>query len=254
MGSRAAIVMVTYRKIEYARLVLGNLLPCLDELADLYVFDNDSGTQMLALLGQVATLGGKRVWVTGCRKNIGKANAVNSIVAEKNLLEKYEKLVMMDQDIIFLPADLQLLLRCLEDISNPGMISMDYYPWNSPKPKNAVSRTVAGKSNQRYDLSVRPESDISKDIGFVAGGVFGLTAETVQTRLNGKIYTDTPYVYYGEDAVLDLTLLRQGTINGYLQGTQALHLPELDQPYQDWKNKMRMASNPSTQGYYELAP
>lgn len=244
-----AIVMVTYRKVEYARMVIGNICACMTPGMKLFVVDNNSGPEMLELLNTVAAWAKDRVEITGCRKNIGKANAVNLLVGMHNLLERYDRLVFMDPDIIFGAADLSALIECLGDVENPGMIAMDYYPWNSPKPKHGSRVFVPGRSGKTYGMTVHPSGD--QTAGFVAGGVFGVTAETVRSCLNGRIYPETPYVYFNEDAALDLELRRQGRRNGYLSGTEAVHLPELDLKYFDWKNKSRGLKDPPTVGYYD---
>lgn len=244
-----AIVMVTYRKVEYARMVIGNVCACMTPDMKLFVVDNHSGPEMLDLLNKVADRAEDRVEITGCGKNIGKANAVNSMVGMHSLLDRYDRLVFIDQDIIFRPSDLTALVECLADMENPGMIAMDYYPWNSPKPKQGGTVSVQGRSGKHYEMAVH--GNRGRTTAFVAGGVFGLTAETVRTCLNGRIYPETPYVYFNEDAVLDIELNRQGRLNGYLGGTAALHLPELDPKYFAWKNRMRGEKVPPTAGYYD---
>ena len=249
--SSTAIVAVTYRKVDYARIVLSNVYGCMDSGIKLFVVDNDSGPEMLDLLATLSALGKDRIDVTGCRKNIGKANAVNLLIEEKKLLDRFDHLVLMDQDIIFTAADLRLLLDCLKDIDTPGMISMDYYSWNSPKPPNGKSISVHGKSGKSYQFTVSSEDPSTRARGFVGGGVFGITSDTVKYCLNGRLYPDTPYIYYTEDTSLDLALARQGRVNGYLKGTLAIHLPELDQSYYAWKNTVRQMKEPPVEGYFE---
>ena len=110
-------------------------------------------------------------------------------------------------------------------------------------------KPFSGKSGKSYDINVRSTRPITS--GHVAGGVFGITSETAKTCLSGVIYPYFPYAYYGEDAALDVTLVQKGRINGYLQKTQAIHLPEIDRKYEEWKIKIRSSMKPPSAGYYD---
>ena len=101
-----------------------------------------------------------------------------------------------------------------------------------------------GLSLKVYPQEYRTE----KRQGMVAGGLFAIARTTVERLpwapyVYPVLYKDCePVVYWPEDAELDCVLTALGFTNGYLESssvTPAIHLPELDENYQRWKQETR---------------
>jgi hypothetical protein len=127
------------------------------------------------------------------------------------------------------------------------MVAAHFHPFNSAKP--------AGGSVVEFDGGLRlrtysPKDRLDNNLGKVAGGLFAISKSSVaKTKFAPYLYPiltrqddNRPIVYWAEDATLDVALTHEGLTNGYLEMpnlTPAIHLPELDEEYTQWKLKAR---------------
>lgn len=217
---------------------------------------------------------------TGKPRNIGKAMAMRHLVDIVNReMPDADCYVCMDDDVIVgrdqLDAITGIALR-----PQMGMIGPRFHSFNSTMiPEGTVvgldpcphchgrGRRLLGQCKvcrgsgvdpDGVQLRVYPAAD-RQFIGRIAGTLFAVAKSALQglpwgpTLYPQRLDQDNkPVVYWSEDAALDRALSEAGLIGGYLQGGDyepAIHLPDLDPDYLQWKVKARREA--PTRSYYE---
>jgi hypothetical protein len=206
--------------------------------------------------------------------NVGKALGMHHLID----ISKQHKLdidcyVCMDDDVITDRPHLDALAAAAMR-PGLGMIGAMFHPFNTTVPGDGTLQFLdpcrhcrgtgaspgagacaacqgSGKDPRGLCLRVYPrEERLLHNHGKVAGTLFAVARGTVE-RLPWAPYMypimynqqdGTPVVYWGEDATLDVTLTSMGFLNGYVESptlTPALHLPELNRTYQEWKMSAR---------------
>ena len=214
--------------------------------------------------------------------NVGKALGMQYLIdVVRESVPEASCYLCMDDDIIVDPLHMDALVSIAKR-PGFGMIAGRFHPFNSivpdggsvelidpcplcaldcSSPKISACPHCGGNRKDPNGLRLRtypPEDRTVRNIGKVAGGLFSISTAAIATLpWSPYLYpiltvkgTDRPVVYWTEDASLDAALTNAGLVNGYLDGLQhmpAIHLPEMDEQYTDWKRRAR--DTPPTKGF-----
>lgn len=241
-----------------------------------FVWDNGGAGDICAKYGVGCY--GMRDQLTHQAANLGKALAMRHLVdVVKQALPGADCYVCMDDDVIVDRPHLDALVAAARR-PGLGMIGPLFHPFNTVTPPDgsivsldpcptcggptsggdpahAASACVhcggSGKDPQGLLLRVYPAEDRTvKNLGKLAGTLFAVSKAAVG-KLQWAPYLypillresdKKPVVYWAEDAALDQALTVLGFTNGYLAMpglTPAIHLPELNADYMNWKLKAR---------------
>jgi hypothetical protein len=259
-------------------LTLGGI----EEKYRVFVWDNGGARQISAEYGfETYGLGASP---TAEPANVGKAYAVQCLVdIVAKALPEATCYVCMDDDVI---VDCQHLDALVAAAHRPGigMVAARFHPFNSTMPaggslvefdpcpvcsagkSSAGCAHCGGSGKDPHGLKLRTypvEERTVNNEGRVAGTLFAVSkAAVAQLKSAPYLYPiltrqedNSPIVYWSEDATLDVALTGQGFTNGYLEMpwlTPAIHLPELDQGYMQWKLKAR--EEPPIEGFKPQGP
>lgn len=211
---------------------------------------------------------------SGKVRNVGKALAMRHLFdAANEALPELDCYICMDDDIVVDSAHLDALVKVVRRPAF-GMIAGRMHAFNSavpsggkpvffdPCPAGCINgrkllgacSTCGGLGKDRNGLQLLtfpPEDRLIKTKGKIAGGLFAVSrAAASRLPWAPHLYpiltdrADEPIPYWTEDASLDHGLTQIGLINGYLQNaevTPAIHLPDLNESYVEWKKKAREA-------------
>ena len=246
-----ALLICSY-KGKYLDVVLRRLIEQeAQKRFQILVWDNGGATEVCKRYGVFC--GGAYNHNTGQAVNIGKAFGVHNLRnLTKDIFDGVNCYVCMDDDIIVdgehLDALVQAALR-----PGLGMIAPLYHPFNSVMPgewtsvlidSNSTAGDCEGLRLKVFDKSFRTEHNR----GMIGGCLFAVSRDNIaKLSWAPDIYPvnsrdGKAVIYWAEDAVLDVALTKLGLINGYLDNpnlTPVIHLPELNQEYQAWKDKAR---------------
>ena len=262
------LLMCAYRS-RYLAAVLGWLKKeRIEEKYRILIWDNGETKDICAAHG--LTSYSSQSGGTSKPKNVGKALGMVYLVDIANkALPDATCYVCMDDDVIVDREHLDALVAAAHRPSI-GMVAARFHPFNTVMPAggsvidfdpcpvcSTAEQRVAcsycratGKDPQGLRLRTYPAEDRTKtDLGKVAGTLFAVSKAAVAT-LEWAPYLypvlirehNKPVIYWGEDAALDIALTTRGFTNGYLEMASlspAVHLPELNQAYMNWKLKAR---------------
>jgi Glycosyl transferase family 2 len=249
----------------------------IEEKYQVFVWDNGGARQIAAEYGfETHGLGATE---SAEPRNVGKAIAMQYLVdIVTKALPDATCYVCMDDDVIVDYEHLDALVSAAHRPSI-GMVAARFHPFNSvmpaggsivefdPCPVCSASKPSArclhcrgsGKNPQGLRLRTYPVEDRTVlNVGRVAGTLFAVSkAAVAETKYAPYLYPiltrqgdNSPIVYWSEDATLDVALTSEGYTNGYLEMphlTPAIHLPELDHEYMQWKLKAR--EEPPIEGF-----
>jgi len=275
--TKIPLMICAYRS-RYLDAVLNWLtLEGIEEKFRVFVWDNGGAKKIGAAYGfETYGLGARP---SAEPENVGKALAMQCLVDIVNkAVPDATCYVCMDDDVIVDCEHLEALVSATE---RPyiGMVGAQFHPFNTVMPAGGTvvgfdpcpacsagkpSRTCPlcrGSGTDPNGLMLRtfPTADrIVNNTGRVAGTLFAVSkAAVAKLRSAPYLYPiltrqndDKPIVYWSEDATLDVALTEQGFTNGYLEKpglTTAIHLPELDHEYMQWKVKARV--EPPIEGF-----
>lgn len=220
LKDKQLILSVTYNQQPSLELFLNNLLPIIGKRKDLELVIMDSGSDK-ETVDYLDTIQLTNVDVIFHKDNLGKAKAVNKYSKEMISKDNYPKtIVSLDPDILIKEQDLDYLIEATENLKGLGMLSMRYHNNGFAAEQNiwfpAITRK--GSNNRKYKLKVPFMCN-------VAGGVFAIKGELLNSVLSGIFYPIKYTTAYGpDDAMLSDKFKRLGYLNCYLEGTSALHL------------------------------
>jgi hypothetical protein len=240
-----------------------------EEKYRIMIWDNGGAESMCAREG--FTCYSWRPGGAGEPQNVGKAFAMRQLVDIANkTLPDAACYVCMDDDVVVDRDHLDALVAATQR-PNIGMVGAHFHPFHTVMPPGgsivefdpcpdclgagnvpACSRCGgSGKDPRGLRLRTYPAEDRTvRKTGRVAGTLFAVSKAAV-AKLRWKPYLypvltrphdDRPVVYWAEDQVLDMGLTALGFTNGYLEVTgltPAIHLPELNVEYMQWKLKAR---------------
>ncbi len=251
-NSKTLILMATYFHKERAMTTIKSLYNVINGSQDFEVIIIDNNSRD-GLKEELQNLKYEQISTVFLKKNIGKANAMNSVVEEwiKSKIEFPEIIISMDSDITFSRESLDLLCNSIRNIPNAGMIGMRYIDngYNPEKNLPNSPTKVYGENHIIYPILTPQNMN-------VAGGVFGIRGSIVKSLLEGKFYPNTQgKVYCGDDAFLYHKLKDAGLVNGYLEGTFATHHGEdsylySNSKYGKWK-RQQLTRGGSRKGYFD---
>jgi len=268
--SKIPLLVCAYRS-RYLDTVLGWLASeGIEDKYKVFVWDNGGAKRIAARYGfETYGLGAS---ATAEPENVGKALAMQYLVdIVAKALPSAAGYVCMDDDVIVDYEHLDALVSASQRPSI-GMVAARFHPFNTvmpsggslvwldPCPACSASKRSSdcsrcrgsGKDPQGLVLRTFPTEDRTVDeVGRVAGTLFAVSkAAIAKLRSAPYLYPiltqgagNSPIVYWAEDATLDVALTKEGFTNGYLQMpglTPAIHLPELDRDYMEWKVKARV--------------
>jgi len=275
--TKTPLLICAYRS-RYLDIVLNWLVSeAIDEKYQVFVWDNGGAREITAAYGfETYGLGAS---ATAEPRNVGKAIAMQHLVdVVARALPEATCYVCMDDDVIVDSGHLDALVAAALRPSL-GMIAARFHPFNTVMPAGGAVIDLdpcpacsaadpspgcprcrgSGTDPQGLRLRTYPVEDRTvHDLGRVAGTLFAVSKAAV-ARLRSAPYLypivtrqqdNAPIVYWAEDATLDVNLTREGFTNGYLETrglTPAIHLPELDHEYMQWKRKARV--EPPIEGF-----
>jgi len=265
---KTPLLICAYRP-RYLDTVLNWLSQEIDETYRVFVWDNGGAKVFSAAYGfETYALAGS---ASAGPKNVGKAIAMRHLVdIVAGAMPEATCYVCMDDDVIVDRDHLDALVAAAH---RPfvGMVAAGFHPFNSAMPPGgsiiefdacpvcaAATQLTAchhcrGSGKDPHGLRLRTYSAkdrTANNLGKVAGGLFAVSKSAVaKTQFAPYLYPiltrqgdNSPIVYWSEDATLDTALAGIGFTNGYLEMpdlTPAIHLPELDEEYMQWKLKAR---------------
>jgi len=274
--TKTPLMICAYRS-RYLDTVLKWLRGEIDEKYRVFVWDNGGAQQISAAYGYETY--GMGDGTTAEPRNLGKAIAMQYLVdIVGKAMPEATSYVCMDDDMIVDCHHLDVLVAAAHRPSI-GMVAACFHPFNSampsggsivefdPCPACSTAKTSRGcphcRGSGKDPRGLRLRTFSAKDrtvnnLGKVAGGLFAVSkAAIAKTKFAPYLYPiltrqgdNSPIVYWTEDATLDVALTIEGFTNGYLEMpglTPAIHLPELDQEYMQWKLKAR--EEPQIEGF-----
>ena len=242
-----------------------------------FIWDNGGAKQISAAYGFESYAQGDGT--SGRPTNVGKAIAMQYLVdIVAKVLPDATCYVCMDDDVIVDCDHLDALVAAAHR-TPIGMVAAGFHPFNSAMPpggsivefdrcpvcsaakprRDCPHCGGSGKDPQGLRLRTYSAKDRTVNrLGKVAGGLFAVSKSAVsKTEYAPYLYPiltrqgdNSPIVYWSEDATLDVALASKGFMNGYLEMprlTPAIHLPELDQEYMQWKLKAQ--KEPPVEGF-----
>jgi hypothetical protein len=263
--SKTPLMICAYRS-RYLDTVLDWLTSDgIEEKYRLFIWDNGGAKQISSEYGfETYGLGASP---NSEPQNVGKAIAMQYLVdIVAKAMPDATCYVCMDDDIIVNCEHLDALVSAAHRPSI-GMVAANFHPFNSAMPPGGSvvefdpcpicaaakpSRSCPhcrGSAKDPQGLRIRtysPKDRTVNNLGKVAGGLFAVSKTAIaKTRFAPYLYPilsrqsdNSPIVYWSEDATLDVALNGEGFTNGYLEMphlTPAIHLPELDKEYMQWK-------------------
>lgn len=237
------------------------------------VWDNGGAAEVCARYGVACY--GLRDKGSGAAINLGKAAGMHYLVDIVNKeLPQADCYVCMDDDVIVSRDHLDALAAAAQR-PGMGMIGARFHPFNTTMPPGGQPALFdpcpactgstcprcggLGKDPQGLRLIVYPAEDRTmRNLGRIAGTLFAVSRAALARLpwapylypIHGRPGDGKPYIYWTEDATLDMGLTRLGLTNGYLDNPDllhAIHLPELNLEYMAWKIKARTGEGLATE-------
>jgi GT2 family glycosyltransferase len=217
------IFIVTYHYLDAIQATFNCILNLLDRRDDIHVviLDNQSTPEIQDYL---KSLKHPHIDLNLMGKNIGKALAVNSYgqkyINEGNLPSI---VVSIDPDIIFKTDDFNNMIKATLTLKNIGMLGMRYRNNNCNPEMNLFfpSKKIKGLDKQTYRIK-------SPFLCTVAGPIFAIKGSVFRYTLGYRLFPKTFLATYGGDDSATYDALRKKFINGYLEGTEVIHLRSAD--------------------------
>ena len=212
------VMMVLYRMPDIVRYCVDHVLSVI----------NDRPNTWLVLINNHAELGVEDYFRSinhkQCIKidlpfNIGRALACNFFLKDYISTENLPKTVVaLDPDIYFTKESFEALVEASEQLPQCGMIGMRYKNNECNPERNLFfkPKKVLGRNKKDYFISC-------PFMCTVAGGVFAIQAKKIVEQCDFNLFPKEVIKIYGGDDSALYSRLRWKFINGYLEGTEAIH-------------------------------
>tara|TARA_B100000686_G_C16511755_1_gene822515 strand:+ start:101 stop:847 length:747 start_codon:yes stop_codon:yes gene_type:complete len=213
------IIAVLYRMPDIVKVVIDNVLSIISGRPNTWIVLINNNAEE-GIKNYFDSVDHKQCLKIDLPFNFGRGLACNFFIKEylsNNNLPK--TIIALDPDIIFTKESFEKLVEAAEQLPQCGMIGMRYKDNECNPERNLFfkPKTLIGINKKKFKLS-------SPFMCNVAGGIFAIEAKKITTLCDYQLFPKKKIRVYGGDDSALYNCLRWKCINGYLEGTQAIHL------------------------------
>lgn len=219
LKNSTVLITTTFKYVHLVKLSLENMLKIIEEKENIFliIIDNHSSTPVKEYVKSVQQKNCCQLFLPF---NLGRALAINFFFKEYVSISNYPKTIIpFDPDIIINESSLNKLIDASNDLPQCGMIGLRYKN-NACNPERNLffkPKKLIGTSKKRYYLS-------KPFMCTVAGGIFAVQANKIISDCNNEVFPKKEIKLYGGDDSALYDKFRYKYHNGYLEGTEAIHL------------------------------